>query len=106
MDSPDSSSRLTALAIGLLVLLAPALIIFLTLSFLTYTGDVLVSSLTLVEFVELYLIDLVLFAAFAYGLYRLTLALVQRQLPASLDALERSDTGETGDDATDDSPQN
>lgn len=95
MPRGDLYNRTVVLAIGLLVVLAPMVIIFFTLSFLSLTGDLVVGRLTLLEFLELYVLDLVLFGAFAYGLYRLTLRLIGTELPASLDALELGDGEET-----------
>lgn len=91
MRVPYIPDRIVVLVILLLVVLAPILIIILTLAFLVLIGDLLLGQLTPLELLELYIIDLVLFAGFAYGLYRLTLTLVKRKLPASMDALERSD---------------
>lgn len=96
MALSDLSDKLVVLAIGVLVLLAPALIVLLTISFLTVSGDLVLRNVSLLEFLELYLLDLVLFAAFAYGLYRLTLRFVTHRLPSSLDALD-SDTNEETD---------
>lgn len=100
MSSSESPNTLTLLAIGLLVLLAPALILFLTITFLSFTGDLVLRRMSLLEFLELYLIDLLLFAGFAYGLYRLTQHLVEQKLPGMMDELERSD-GADGDAPTD-----
>lgn len=102
MPSSDFSNKIVALAIGLLLLLAPALILFFTISFLSFTGDLVVGRVTMIEFIELYLIDFVLFAVFAYGLYRLTKTLVSRKLPSSLDALELGDTENDTHEGADD----
>lgn len=98
MDRLDPSTRLVVLAIGLLVLLAPVLIIFLTVYFLSVTGELVLGQVTLLEFFELYLLDLALFVVFGYGLYRLTLLLAQQKLPVSLDVLELGDTDEDAPD--------
>jgi len=84
-----SRDRVVVLAIGLLVILAPALLLALTVGFLVLTGDLLLGRLTLLEFLELYIIDLVLFAVAGYGIYRLTLWTVGNRLPESLDTLDR-----------------
>lgn len=93
MLRPESRHNLVLLAIGLLVLLGPVLIIVLTLGFLALTGDLLLGRVTPLEFLELYIIDVLLFGALAYGLYRLTLRLIDQQIPASLEALEPLDPG-------------
>ncbi|WP_152042566.1 hypothetical protein [Salinigranum salinum] len=98
MIPPDSRDRLVLIAIGLLVLLAPALILVITLSTLVLFGDLALGRLTPVEFLELYLIDLVLFSVLAYGVYRLTLWLVERQVPVTLDSLEPSEDADLSDD--------
>jgi hypothetical protein len=95
---PDSRDRLVLIAIGLLVLLAPALILVITLGTLALFGDLALGRLTPVEFLELYLIDLVLFFVLAYGVYRLTLWLVERQVPVTLDSLQSREDGDTSDD--------
>lgn len=91
MASSDATNRVIIFAIGLLVLLGPVVILGITLAFLVVSEDFLLGQLTPLEFLELYTIDLIPFAVFAYGLYRLTLLLVENRLPDSLDALEASD---------------
>mgnify|MGYP000415736757 CR=1 FL=1 len=73
MASDGGRSNLKTIALGLAVLFVPALIIVATLEFLILTGDLVLNELTPLELVELYLIDLVLFAGGAYLLYRLLL---------------------------------
>lgn len=100
MDSPDLRDRITVLAIGLLVLLTPVLFVVLSLEILILSGDIVLSQVTPLEFFELYLVDLALLIGFGYGVYRLTLWLVEHRLPASLDALEAaSDEEIVTDDA-------
>lgn len=91
MDLEDVPDRTLVLIIGLLVLLAPATLLVLTLAFFSFTGDVLVQELTLLEIVELYLLDLVVLVGFSYGLYRVVKLLVVHQLPESLDDLADED---------------
>jgi len=91
MASSDSRDRLGRLAIGLLVLLGPVLILVITLEVLILFGDLTLREISLVEFLELYIIDLGLFVGLAYGIYRLTLWLVERRLPESVDSLEGRD---------------
>lgn len=76
MRSSETRERLALMAIGVLVLLGPVLMLFVTLEVLILFGDLELSQLTLVEVLELYAIDLVLFVGLAYGIYRLTLWLV------------------------------
>lgn len=98
MMSPGSRDRLVLLATGLLVLLGPVLILVLTLGALVFFGDLALGQVTPVELLELYVIELVLFIGFAYGIYRLTLYLVVHRAPASLDSLEFRDVGGARDD--------
>jgi len=74
MDSDDRREQLRKFALGLAVLFVPALIILTTLEFLILTGDLVFSDLSVIELLELYLIELVVFAGGAYLLYRLLLA--------------------------------
>lgn len=106
MPPLDSRDRVIVLAIGLLVILAPALLLALTVGFLVLSGDLVLGRLTPLEFIELYIIDLLLFAGAGYGVYRLTLWTVENRLPASLDALEGRDAEELSNDGSDrtDSP--
>lgn len=90
-DIPDN---FVVVAIGLLVLLVPVVLIGMTVGLLVYTGDIILDGITPLVFLELYLIEIVVFAAFTYALYRLTKVLVVHQLPASMSALEQ----ERGDD--------
>jgi hypothetical protein len=92
MAPSDPRTRLVWLAIATLVILGPALILVATLQLLVVFGDL--GEVTLVEFLELYLLDLFLFVGLSYGIYRLVVWVVEHRLPAA---------GETGDghDATD-----
>lgn len=106
MGPLDSRDHVVVLLIGLLVTLAPALLLALTVGFLVLTGDLVLGRLTPLEFIELYIIDLLLFVGAGYGVYRLTLWTVENRLPASLDALEGRDDEELSNDGSDrtDSP--
>lgn len=101
MLSDDSRNRLVLLSYGLLIVLAPVVFLFLTLGFLTFTGDLVLSQLTLLEFVELYIIELVVVVAFGYGIYRLTLWVAESRLPVLLDALDADDDTDNDDTADD-----
>lgn len=98
MIPDDSRDRIAILAYGVLVLFAPVMILVLTLGFLSLTGDLVLGRVTPLEFLELYVIELVLVVGFGYGLYRLTLWVVRHRLPAELDALEARDAVEEGSD--------
>jgi hypothetical protein len=91
MALSDLSDKALVAIIGLLVLLAPALLLGLTLVFLAYIGDTFVQGLSLLEILELYLIELVVVVVFGYGVYKLTKYLVIHQLPASLEELDDED---------------
>jgi hypothetical protein len=97
MSADDSRDRVVALAYGVLILLSPAVILVLTLGFLTFTGDLVLGRVTPLEFLELYIIELVVLAGFGYGLYRLTLRVAQRRLPVVLDALDVDEVPEDQD---------
>jgi hypothetical protein len=71
--------RFWLLVTGLLVVTLPALTLTVAYVALTATRSVAVGQLTATEAVELYLIEVVAFAAFSYLLYRLTLYTVRRQ---------------------------
>lgn len=94
-DVPD---RVVVIAIGLLVLVAPVVLLAMTVGLLAYTGDLVLEGVTMLVFIELYLIEIVVFAVFTYLLYRLTKVLVVHQLPASLSALEQERTDDEGGD--------
>lgn len=80
MSPRDRSDRIVEFGIGVLVFLFPLVILLVTLAFLVYTEDLVLGRVTLLEFLELYLLELALFGIFSYALYRLTLRLVERQL--------------------------
>ncbi|WP_324664831.1 hypothetical protein [Haloarcula sediminis] len=88
MSQSGQRNNLTVLLVGLFLLFAPALFVVATLEFLILSGDLVLSEITPVEFLELYLIDLVLFAGVGYGVYRLTLWVVANRLPAASDVRE------------------
>ena len=98
MSPVDSRDRIVVLVIALLVVLAPALLLALTVGVLVLSGDLVLGRITLLEFLELYIIDLVLIAGVGYAVYRLTLWLVKNRLPESLDVLEENAAGGGSDD--------
>lgn len=98
MLSPDSRDQFVLLLVGIFVLLAPVLIIALTLGALVIFADLVLGRITPVELLELYILDLLLFVVLAYGVYRVTLWMVVHRVPASLDAIEGHETARTPDD--------
>lgn len=88
-------NRTILLLVGLLVVLAPVVILAITFSFLTFAAGLEQGEISTIEIVELYAIELVLLTAFAYLVYRLTLYIVEEHLPGALDAVQTgSDQGE------------
>lgn len=82
-----------------MILFAPALFVVATLEFLILSGDLALSEISLIEFLELYLIDLLLFVVLGYGVYRLTLWLIRDQLPEALDTVDETETADATDEA-------
>jgi len=76
MDQEED--RRWLIAVGLLVVVTPALTLAVAYVVLVATQSVLVGQITPVEAVELYLVELAAFALFSYLLYRLTLAALRR----------------------------
>jgi hypothetical protein len=99
MPVSPSQKRIALLVIGLVILFAPALFLVATLEFLILSGDLALSEISLLEFVELYLIDLVLFVLLGYGIYRLTFWLIKDQLPEALDTVEETEVTDAVDEA-------
>jgi hypothetical protein len=99
MPVSSSQKRIALLVIGLVILFAPALFLVATLEFLILSGDLALSEISLLEFVELYLIDLVLFVLLGYGIYRLTFWLIKDQLPEALDTVEETEVTDAVDEA-------
>jgi len=98
MPVSPSQKRIALLVIGLVILFAPALFVLATLEFLILSGNLALSEVSLLEFVELYLIDLVLFVLLGYGVYRLTFWLIQDQLPDALATVDETEAAGTTDD--------
>jgi TRAP-type mannitol/chloroaromatic compound transport system permease small subunit len=63
--------RIKLVVVGVLLLLVPALILVATLGFLLVAEGLVIGELSLLELLELYVIELLLIAAIAYALYRL-----------------------------------
>lgn len=62
---PDSRDYLVLLVIGLLVVLGPVVVLALTLGALVLFGDLALGRITPVEFLELYVLDLVVLVVLA-----------------------------------------
>jgi hypothetical protein len=88
MAPPISRDYLVLFAVGCLVLLGPARILGGTF------GDLALGRISLVHFLERYVLDLFLFVVLAYGVYRLTLWLVRHRVPGALTVLEIDDVGD------------
>jgi hypothetical protein len=99
MLSSDSQTRLSLLIIGLLVIFAPAFFVLLTLEFLILSGDLLLSDITPLALLELYILDLVFLVVFAYAVYRVTSWSFEHRLPSLLDALESTEDDSDADDS-------
>lgn len=97
--------RSILLLIALLVAITPAIILYTVFIFLVFTGDLERGEVTVIELVELYFIEFVLLAAFAYAMYRMMTIVVDKHLPESLDALEELAQDEGGQSASDDRNQ-
>ncbi|AUG46690.1 hypothetical protein BVU17_03825 [Haloarcula taiwanensis] len=98
MPVSPSQKRIALLVIGLVILFAPALFVLATLEFLILSGNLALSDISLLEFVELYLIDLVLFVLLGYGVYRLTFWLIQDRLPDALATVDETEVAGATDD--------
>ncbi|MUV58497.1 hypothetical protein [Halogeometricum sp. CBA1124] len=88
-DSPLTDRFWLVLTAALLVVM-PALTLLVAYVALAATRSVIIEQITLVEAVELYLVELVAFTAFSYLLYRVTMYTVNRQ---------KGSTGESADPA-------
>ena len=87
-DRPLRRTKLVV--VGVLLLLVPALILVATLGFLLVAEGLVLGELSLLELLELYVIELLLIAAIAYALYRLLGRSIRRVVLAPTGA-ERGD---------------
>lgn len=101
MSQSGQRNNLTILLIGLFLLFAPALFLVATLEFLILSGDLVLNEVSPLELLELYLIDLVLFAGVGYGIYRISLWIIANRLPESLDTRDLRTAESAPADATD-----
>ena len=69
-DQPRTD-RLWVLAFGLVLVTMPAVTLILAFAVLSATQSAIVDQLTPLELVELYVVELVAFAAFSFVLYRI-----------------------------------
>ncbi len=91
----------TIFVICLLVILTPVVILVLALGFLLIAQSIVLEELSLIEIIEWYLLELLLFAGSAYLLYRLMIVSVEKHLIEALNALEFSESTDTDDDDQD-----
>jgi hypothetical protein len=96
MLRPKQRKWLTRILIGVLVLFTPVLVLIATLEVLFLFGEIEFSDISLLEFVELYLLDLTILVLFAFGIYRITAYLVEEKLIDELERIE-AEEGESGD---------
>lgn len=101
MLRPRQSNWLVLVLVGLLILFAPAIVLALTLEVLLLFGDVQLSDISALEFVELYLLDLFLLVIFGFVVYRLTVYLARTEVADRLDALEALEAAESDDETED-----
>lgn len=80
MIPEDRRRKLLTIVITIFVLFAPLLILAATLEALILFGDIDGADLSLVELLELYLLDLVLLGLFAFVVYRLARYLLGLEL--------------------------
>jgi len=100
VPSSDSRTRRVLLATGILVRLGPVLIPVFTLGALTFFRDLVLGRVTFIELLEPYLVELVVFIGFAYGVYRLTLWAVREPLPTAIEALDEETDADAGERMT------
>jgi hypothetical protein len=98
-------SRLEPYVVGVLLVTMPALTLVAAFAVLTATRSALLDGLTALEVVELYLVELAMFAVFGYVLYRLMLLGARRQTHLAEDGEGRDAAGsERATTATDREP--
>jgi len=83
----EASDRLILVLVGLLLLLSPALLLLVTLAFLSITGELVLGRLTTLELIELYLIDFLLVGGILLAMFALLKRLLEHRLGAALDSL-------------------
>ncbi|WP_211226033.1 hypothetical protein [Haloplanus natans] len=93
-DRPRRRTKLVV--VGVLLLLVPALILVATLGFLLVAEGLVLGELSLLELLELYVIELLLIAAIAYALYRLLGRSIRRVVLAPTDAGRADDDADAG----------
>lgn len=89
MPPTDRLDRGKLLVLAVVLLFAPLVVLGVTMAVLMMTHSLVFGNLSALALVELYLLDLVLLAGFAYVLYRLLFAWVdERYVPDDLDRTE------------------
>jgi hypothetical protein len=89
--------RFWLFATGILLVTMPAITLLVAYVALTATRSVVLEQITLVEAVELYLVELAAFAAFSYLLYRLSQYTIRKQMRAEDEQSARRPTAYDGD---------
>lgn len=77
MELPEAIRRGQSLLLVLLVLFTPIVILVITLGFLQIAEGLVLGELSPFELLELYVIELVLFAVIAYSLYRASMTAME-----------------------------
>jgi hypothetical protein len=80
--------RSKLVVISILLVFTPVVLLVITLGFLVTAQGLDPAEISVLELIELYLIELALFAAFGYLLYRLLIHSVENHLPQIIDRLE------------------
>lgn len=106
MRPEDDTNRIEIILIGLLLVIAPVVILWFTIGFLRLAGGLLLTELSLLELVELYVLELILFTAGTYLLFRLRRYAVAERLPKAIDESDdhQSDGDPNGRGATETEP--
>jgi len=88
--------RTKLVVVGVLLLFVPALILVATLGFLLVAEGLVLGELSLLELVELYVIELLLLAAVAYALYRLLGRSIRQVISGPAGADQDEDDADAG----------
>lgn len=81
-ENPDIVEKLL---ISVVLLFAPVIILVLTIGFLMLAGGLVLGELSVIELLELYILELILFTVGSYLLIRFREYLVKERLPKTVD---------------------
>ncbi|WP_339106056.1 hypothetical protein [Haloterrigena salinisoli] len=81
-ENPDIVEKLL---ISVVLLFAPVIILVLTIGFLMLAGGLVLGELSVIELLELYILELILFTVGSYLLFRFREYLVKERLPKTVD---------------------